>query len=270
MKSEPEILYKYRSFSGDNFKFTHDIFVKNELYFPHPDQINDPFDCKIPPYIESLTKEKLLRFFDAANPEYLKSKGYDLKKYREGIINTPLSEIKEKLKQEELKSQQEVGVLSFSEKYSDILMWGHYTDSHKGICIGFDYHKLSFTFREMPIVPEHVKYPENNEYPKWNPFDDNVMAQIDKVEGLIEKIYFTKSIDWKYEQEWRVVFPEHGRTLQKINPNAIVSVHLGCQMIKGDKETVINWCLQREQKPKVYEMIKDNSSYTLKENEISY
>ena len=261
MEPEPKILYKYRSLSGDNFKFTNDIFMNNELYFPHPDQINDPFDCKIPPCIEGLTKKKLLEHFDASDLKRLESKGFDLTKYKEGIINTPLPKIVEALKQN-TKSQLEVGVLSFSEKYSDLLMWGHYADSHKGICIGFDYYELSFTFRGT-IVPEHVKYPEDNEYPKWNPFVDDAITQIDK-------IYFTKSKDWKYEKEWRVVFPEHGRTLQKINPNAIVSVYLGCQIVKDDKETVINWCLQREQKPKVYEMIKDDTSYALKENEISY
>jgi len=261
MKPEPEILYKYRSLSGDKLKFTHDIFIKNELYFSHPDQINDPFDCKIIPCLEGLTKEKLLEHLENIDPERVKDKGFDLEKSKKGVKNTPLPVLQERLR-EDLKSQREVGVLSFSEKYSDILMWGHYADSHKGICIGFDYHGLSFTFKG-PVPPEQVKYPNDNEYPKWNPFVDDVISQIDK-------IYFTKARPWHYEKEWRVILPEHGRTLQKINPNALVSVHLGCQIAKGDKEMVINWCLQREQKPKVYQMIKDDTSYSLKENEISY
>lgn len=261
MKSEPEILYKYRSLSGDNFKFTHDIFMKNELYFPHPDQINDPFDCKIPPCLEGLTKEKLLEHLENIDPKRVKDEGFDLEKSKKDVINTPLSVLQERLRRD-LKSHIEVGVLSFSEKYSDILMWGHYADSHKGICIGFDYYKLSFTFKG-PVPPEQVKYPNDNKYPKWNPFFDDVISQIDK-------IYFTKARHWHYEKEWRVILPEHGRSLQKINPNALVSVHLGCQIAKGNKEKVINWCLQREQKPKVYEMIKDDTSYSLKENEISY
>lgn len=262
MKPEPEILYKYRSLSGDNFKFTHDIFMKNELYFPHPDQINDPFDCKIPPCLDNLTKEDVMGYVEKIDPKKVEDRVGDFDEWKHGIQNASMQEIVKTLEQR-LKSHQEVGVLSFSEKYLDILMWGHYADSHEGICIGFNYYELSFTFRETPIVPDQVKYPESNEYPKWNPFEDDVITQNNK-------IYFTKSIDWKYEQEWRVVFPEQGRTLQKINPNALVSVYLGCQIADGDKETVINWCLQREQKPKVYQMIKDNTSYSLKENEISY
>ena len=261
MKPDPKILYKYRSLSGDDFKFTHDIFIKNELYFPHPDQINDPFDCKILPFLEGLTKEKLLEHLENIDPKRVKDKGFDLEKAKKGVINTPLPVLQERLRRD-LKSHREVGVLSFSEKYSDILMWGHYADSHKGICMGFDFKELSFTFKG-PVPPEQVKYPNDNEYPKWNPFVDDVISQIDK-------IYFTKARPWHYEKEWRVILPEHGRSLQKINPNALVSVHLGCQIAKGNKEKVINWCLQREQKPKVYEMIKDDTSYALKENEISY
>jgi len=241
--------------------------MKNELYFPHPDEINDPFDCKIPPCLEGLTKEKLLEHLENIDPKRVKDKGFDLEKSKKGVINTPLLVLQECLRRD-LKSHIEVGVLSFSEKYSDILMWGHYADSHKGICIGFDYYKLSFTFKG-PVPPEQVKYPDDNEYPKWNPFDGTVMTR-DKAESICEKIYFTKAINWKYEKEWRVVLPEHGRSLQKISPSALVSVHLGCQIAKSDKDDVINWCLQREQKPKIYQMIKDDTSYSLKENEISY
>jgi hypothetical protein len=255
MEPPPEILYKYRSLSGDAFKFTHDIFIKNELYFPHPDQINDPFDCKLHPYLKDLTKEQIIKYFNALDP---KPKGLDLNKLKEH----PSSYIEEHFKANPPKAQQNVGVLSFSEKYSDILMWGHYADSHKGICIGFDYHGLFFTFKG-PVPPEQVKYPNDNEYPKWNPFVDDVISQIDKM-------YFTKARPWHYEKEWRVILPEHGKSLQKIDPNAIVSVYLGCQIEPGDRETVINWCLQREQKPKMYEMIKDDTSYTLKENEVLY
>ncbi len=265
MESEPKILYKYRSLSGDNFKFTHDIFMKNELYFPHPDQINDPFDCKVPPYLEELTKEQVIKYFKALDPKKWNSKGKDLNKQIQELSNTPLPDLREHFKANPPKSQQNVGVLSFSEKHKDILMWGHYADSHSGICIGFDYYKLLFTSRKIPYLPEHVKYPEDNKFPRWNPFTDDARSQIDK-------IYYTKARHWHYEKEWRVILPEQERTPQKINPNALVSVHLGCEIAKGDgyKEKVINWCLQREQKPKVYEMIKDDSSYSLKENEILY
>ena len=261
MVPNPEILYKYRSLSGDNFKFTHDIFRNNELYFAHPDEVNEPFDCKIPPCLKNLNKEKLIKRFSVFDQTQFECREINLEKLEDVVNNTPLSVLQKRLKKD-IKSQRDVGVLSLSEKNLDILMWGHYADSHKGICIGFAYHELSFAFRETSIVPEQVIYPEDNKY-KWDPFEDDAITQADK-------IYLTKAKDWKYEKEWRVILPEHGRTLQKIDPNALVSVYLGCQIANNDKETIINWCLQREQRPKVYEIAKDNSSYVLKEKEISY
>jgi hypothetical protein len=268
MKPPPKILYKYRPLSENDFKFTHDIFINNELYFPHPDQFNDPFDCKIPPNLKNVTKEQMLKYIENINPEKFAKKGIDLAKTKQAINNKPISELRAYFR-DKFKSYQNMGVLSLSELKPcdkknvglDILMWSHYTDSHKGICMGFDYNKLLFDFNGNPRLPDNVKYPRANEY-NWNPFTD------DKKE-ICEKIFFTKALCWKYEQEWRVVLPEKPKTLQKFNPDALVSVHLGCQ-IKENKETVINWCLQRNLKPKIYETKVNESSYSLKEYEIAY
>jgi len=35
----------------------------------------------------------------------------------------------------------ETGLLCFSGNWTSPLLWGHYADSHKGICIGFDLSK---------------------------------------------------------------------------------------------------------------------------------
>jgi hypothetical protein len=262
MEPSPEILYKYRSLSVDNFKFTYYIFMKNELYFPHPDQVDDPFDCKTFPYLENVNKRQLLKKLETINPKKFADKEINLLKVKQAINNKSESELRAYFL-DKFKSQQNVGVLSLSEKHLDILMWGHYTDSHKGICIGFDYNKLLFYFNDTLFPPDKVKYPPSNEYPKWDPF-------VDDKEELVEKIFFTKALCWKYEQEWRVILPEKGRSSQKFDPDAIVSVHLGCQITKGNKEAVIDWCLQRNRKPKIYETKVNESSYSIKEYEITY
>lgn len=271
MNPVPKILYKYRSLSGDSFRFTHDIFMKNELYFPHPDQINDPFDCKIPPSFDNLTKKYLEKIVEGVDRRKIEAIVGNFDEWKQDFLATPISIIQERLKSSSFKSHQNVGVLSFSEEETNILMWGHYADSHKGICIGFDSSELSFTFKEMPLLPERVNYPEDNEYPKWNPIDIYKKgSSISMSEEMIDQIYFTKSLDWIYEKEWRIIFPESGNTSQSINPNAIVSVHLGCEITESHKETIIKWSLLRKRKPKVYQMNKDKTSYSLKPNEIEY
>mgnify|MGYP003805798179 CR=1 FL=1 len=222
MEAEPKVLYKYRSLYDKNFEYTRCIFTQNTIYFAHPDDFNDPFDCKIPPV------ENSLRHF--------------------------------------ITRHQNFGVFSLSENYSNILMWGHYADSHKGICIGFDSEKLRFRFNyEGPCVsgPVQVRYPPDNEYPRWSFFD-----KVD--DAHIETIYFTKAKLWKYEKEWRIILPEQERKLRKIKPKALVSVYLGCQIDKGHRETVIEWCLQRKPRPEIYQMEKHDTSFSLKEIEVLY
>jgi len=261
----PETLYKYRSLSENNYEFTREIFLQNKLYFPHPDQINDPFDCKIPPSRKNRSKKEYL-----AHLEKIKSKTNDCNVL--AIINSAIANvnsndmetIEQKLYEQYKKSNlQNVGVLSLSKKPLDIRMWSHYADSHRGICIGFDYEKLLFTFNHTPQCAHEVNYPKLNEYPLWDYLDRND-------EEIIVKLFLTKALYWKYEQEWRIVLPEKGRTLKKFHPTAMVSVYLGCQISKKHKEDVIDWCLRREQKPKIYQTTKSESSYSLQTEEILY
>jgi len=262
----PEILYKYRSLSGDNFGFTRDIFLKNELYFPHPDEINDPFDCKIPPSFKKISKKLLIDKITEieSKPDKFKFDPFVIELAKNGVISNNLETITETLQSKyNEKHLQNVGILSLSEEKFDIRMWSHYSNSHKGICIGFNWIKLYVIFNGTHLHADNVKYPKFNQYPVWNPFIDDPQEEINK-------LYFTKSLDWSYEKEWRIVFPEKGGTAQNFNPNAIVSVHLGCHINKEHKENVINWCLQRKQKPKIYEITKDEESYSLQEKEVKY
>jgi|GEM_PF-1207029 len=269
MKLSPKILYKYRPLSGNNFEFTHNIFINNELYFSHPDQFNDPFDCKIPPNLSNITKEQILKYIENINPEKITRVGIDLVKTKQAIDQKPISELRAYFS-DKFKSYLNMGVLSFTELKPcdkknvglDILMWSHYTESHQGICMGFDYNKLLFVFNNAPCVPDNVKYPQTNDY-DWNPFTNDEKE-------ICEKIFFTKASCWKYEQEWRVVLPEKPRTSQMFNPDALVSVRLGCKIKKEDKKTVINWCSRRNLKPKIYETKINELSYSLDEYEIIY
>ncbi|MEA3226776.1 MAG: DUF2971 domain-containing protein [Planctomycetota bacterium] len=263
-KDTPEVLYKYRSLSEDGFEFTRNIFLKNELYFPHPKQINDPFDCKIPPSFKNVTKESLIACIEKVESKNYGINAAQIEAARNNVNCHDIETLIEAMRKQDEKGHREnAGVLSLSEKWSNILMWSHYADSHRGICIGFDFTKLLFVFNGTPFPALAVKYPELNDYPLWEYLDDDHGA-------IFNKQYLTKALDWEYEREWRVVLPEKGRTSQEFEPAAIVSVHLGCQISERHKENVVNWCLQREQKPRIYETAKDESSYSLQEKEITY
>jgi hypothetical protein len=68
-------------------------------------------------------------------------------------------------------------------------MWSHYADNHRGICLEFDAN--SELFRSCRRVAYRSKYP--------------VMRPQTLLQGNFEQALLTKSNDWKYEDEYRII-----------------------------------------------------------------
>jgi hypothetical protein len=152
----PKILYKYRSLSGQSYEYTHDIFLRNELYFPHPEQINDPFDCRNPPSFDNVTKEDIISLLEQCESKY----NINLNAQKQAVFSNPLETSIEAIKKQNAKGNlQNIGVLSISSEKLNILMWSHYADYHKGVCIGFDYTKLVFLFNGKHFPASEIFYP---------------------------------------------------------------------------------------------------------------
>lgn len=77
------------------------------------------------------------------------------------------------------------GLLCFSKPWHHPLLWAHYADKHRGICLGFDVNGEKL---------EHVSY-VNSRFPK----PDNP-----KTESFVEKLLYTKFAHWSYEDEYRL------------------------------------------------------------------
>lgn len=89
----------------------------------------------------------------------------------------------------------EVGVISFTENYNNLLMWSHYANEHKGIVIEFDYEKLNDYFNyklSMSDTVERVLY--NRE--RYSLLQKDV---------CVKDLLLAKSDDWIYEKEHRIL-----------------------------------------------------------------
>ncbi|UPR31675.1 DUF2971 domain-containing protein [Vibrio crassostreae] len=89
----------------------------------------------------------------------------------------------------------EVGVISFTENYNNLLMWSHYANEHKGIVIEFDCEKLNYYFNyklSMSDTIERVLY--NRE--RFSPLQSEI---------CVKDLLLTKSDDWIYEKEHRIL-----------------------------------------------------------------
>lgn len=208
-------LYKYCPVN----KNTLSIFINSALYLPTTNKFNDPFDGQL-------------------LPSHFVSEMQELD--RIGILSSIY--VQDASIQDRINKY---GVLSLSKKNDNILMWSHYAQAHQGICIGFDNIESCFNNHDWPIWEEDVEYindhPFKNTYEKlhngidYNSYDDfaNICRFWYDLESAAFKI---KHIDWKYEQEVRIISHENGS--HSILEKAISCVILGLNISKDDENIV--------------------------------
>jgi hypothetical protein len=98
----------------------------------------------------------------------------------------------------EVRRNFERGVLCLSSRYDSPLMWSHYGDQHRGICIEFDVSNLAAG------SIRRVQYGESRELAASAVRDwlhDVASTAISEVERAC---LLTKSSEWRYEEEYRL------------------------------------------------------------------
>ncbi|MGE6213478.1 DUF2971 domain-containing protein, partial [Comamonas aquatica] len=106
---------------------------------------------------------------------------------------------------------QNKGILSLSEVPDNILMWSHYSDQHRGICIELERKK------DNDLSDNNITLPVR--YSLKKPIitiDEHSSASGDDEKEIRRSLIYTKSIDWNYEREWRAVKDE-GNKAYKLN-----------------------------------------------------
>lgn len=110
---------------------------------------------------------------------------------------------------------EELGVICFSEPGDNPLMWSHYAGSHRGFAVGFDAHHPFFDRRRSADDEfYHLRKVAYNE-------SRTAIASLADVSGVA--LFDTKSADWAYEREWRLLIPLSDLP---ITPDAPSGVHL--------------------------------------------
>lgn len=108
------------------------------------------------------------------------------------------------------------GILCLTEKPDNELMWSHYADSHKGFAIGFKSDHPYFNQRKSDL--DQTNFLQKVIYTKQRPslalFDPEA-NEASAVSKLIQQIFLTKSLNWKYAKEWRMIKLLEGADLIK-------------------------------------------------------
>ncbi|CAD5253139.1 MULTISPECIES: DUF2971 domain-containing protein [unclassified Imperialibacter] len=199
-----EVIYKF--FRTNEYLF--DTIISNQLYFSSIKQFNDPYDChltvgeEIP--IESFeTHINTLHDKEEDRLKHLKAFKKDPHTYTQRYIDC-FNQI-----------LNYYGICCFSRTKHELLLWSHYTDSHKGVALGFDYELLKKKYLQFDEVD----------------YDDNpYVFDINDINHSIARTILRKSTNWKYEKEIRFIM-ERSKSVA-FDMSALVEVNFGLRCPK--------------------------------------
>lgn len=231
MISPPPILYKYLDADG-----AIKTFENSTLKFSSPLSLNDPFECRYGGEPDGYREELLEKLYNAkdspdewsrvcrerlglTHPVQVQEAHRDVDRpaHFEHQIDLFLEEFKKILPELHKEKLRKFSISSFSELPDNSLMWGHYADKHKGCVIGFESNALGKWYK-VRYSSERICRPMTR--------DDVKRVSMDTMR--------TKSIEWEYEHEWRLIRPveppldtEDGTLVWHIQPEAINIIILG-------------------------------------------
>jgi hypothetical protein len=213
-KKLPRYIYKYKPIEKiidekiilcNHFK---DLIQLQNIYLSDIKKLNDPFECSNPT-IKNITKKNIEEFLQyLSKNEYLHNQlNYNNNELLSLFVDQVHSTINSR------RDDYKVG--SFSSSSNNILLWAHYADSSKGVCIEFDILEALDFFDYIIPVTYLDKKPEIDLAK-----DPSIFPS--------EQVFFTKHSDWKYENELRLVKLSKSNIF-KFNMEAIKSITFGCR-----------------------------------------
>lgn len=233
------LFYKYQpvnAHSLDNLK-------RSQIYFHNPCKHNDPFDSKISCHTEYTEKQWIKRCMQIHNTN--ESIAKDLLKYN---IEKGKLHRKGKLIISDVSDIEDSAPLAscFSKEKDNILMWSHYADHHKGICLSFKAkngtrtegfkhateYRLTVNSEQLPLY--HIKY----EKEKPRSVNLNELDQKENFETFLDFL-LTKSPCWEYEKEYRLISIDN-KNIKYFKKEELEGIILGLKINYFDAYMVYN------------------------------
>jgi hypothetical protein len=214
----PRYVYKYRAINNN----TDLIFAESSIWFSTPSNFNDPFDCQITINTNN-TIDEIANFVRQNQPSMPE---FEVMKIAQGCFKNP-GFWKDIVNKTVWASLNEKGVCCFAGNNNNILMWSHYSDSHRGICLKFD----MLEDVEFFTPPIKIKYSED--YPYYNHIRNN--------SKMVESLIQTKSNMWQYEGELRVLKTKAGA--YNFKKEALKEITFGCNCSDTEIKRVIDLVL---------------------------
>lgn len=208
-KSQPYYLYQFDDLNRLG------ALSRDKIWMSDPGKFNDPLDLRLKiedqryrsPFHDRARLRKAMQVLIEDNPDVPLHWFYNDKliKSIQCWIDQGINEYM--LEDQIVERFKEFGVACFTAIRNHALMWSHYANSHKGYCV-------EYSVREMTLATSNDGF-----------FSSYHVQYISKLPTLclsealfaphqtLGRMLATKSAEWAYEQEWRLVHLEKKATL---------------------------------------------------------
>jgi len=230
--------FKYRTIN-DNLL---DSLSDGTLYFPPQSKLNDPFDCELD------IKKAINNAKKSSNPDQAKELGKLLSDSK------ALDNFQENI--------DKLGICSFSEEINDsqTLLWAHYANDHKGICIMYEFPEAFLNNEDNILGTSRVTYKPNSLTEWFVELGDKLpISDEEFITTLLIRVLTAKSPPWEYEKEVRIIRPEHG--LFKIEKEYIKQILFGLHSTESDIQKVRDAIKDYDHEVKLYKAVRGDDDF---------
>lgn len=271
----PEHLYKYKPF--DEFGYGVSLAVSVEAYFSSAKALNDLFECHFNPVskLENLKGAELVQYIELKTKQHFPDADQttiqemvELAKKRSALIKAKDPSIYDDV----IHVQHEnVGILSLTKEYASMPMWAHYAAGHSGLCIGLrtkhiGLHQTELCKSSRLMMLHEINY--SSEIPVMT-VDIGINKMTEEERQEMKETFYTKPLDWEYENELRLIFMGHVGRTYTFGADAVGEVIVGALANDANVEALLNELRLHESTAVVKRANRSNITYGLSFEEIN-
>ena len=254
----PNHFYKYRSLDKASKAYTLDILLNNRLYWPSPLSFNDPFDC-MPCYVnEGSRLKREASFRRLINEKLSHLPKSERKSFLAQSLRVSPQDFQTLMHDGQRHTMSETGVCCLSTNPDNILMWTHYADAHKGLCLRFT--PISKSGKDFDSRLAHFEFAYPVKYSKNRP----VINVLEKYgDDHLELALLTKADFWAYEAEWRMIGYREGPGLYEFPAICLDAIIFGARTSSDDHQEILALAKSRQYPVKIYKTEFDASQFRM-------
>nr|WP_169727242.1 DUF2971 domain-containing protein [Aliagarivorans marinus] len=261
----------------------------NEVYFSNIEQLNDPYEGLLHYSKQGITQSQRM----AALTHKLNEDHNDLKKARreaesifKRMTTAQFEQHIDRLCKEQFDRflayhRENRFILSLSRAYdtddvfppplTNMMMWGHYADGMRGLCIEYDFEKLRSSINSInnvKVTSRTIDYSETSlPVVRATTMLDDMAMRHHGTSREVLNAFCTKNVAWDYENEVRLISPIHEHN--KFAENAIRRVFVSAnneKLVRKVKEILSS----KSHKPDLYQVATHKREYKFGFSKLEY